>query len=598
MKIIHKLQKTIADKKSFFSFEFFPPKTEDGLRNLYDRLNRMVNLEPAFIDITWGAAGSTSDLSLEISTTAQHYFGVDVMMHLTCTNMPREKIDEALERAHKAGIDNILALRGDPPAGTKEWRQCENGFKYASDLVEYIRRKYKDYFGICVAGYPEGHLESKDRETDIRHLKNKVDAGADFIITQLFYDFEEYKSFFKRCREIGITCPVIPGLLPIQNYDSFLKFTDLSKTKVPPEIMQSLEPIKSNDEEVKSYGISLCADMCRFLMGNGAPGFHFYTLNLERSVTMILEKIGLVTDAVSRRALPWRPCTHPHRRREDVRPIFWSNRPKSYLARTMEWDDFPNGRWGDSRSPAFGNLHEYYLIQRGLIMRAKEDNRKQEWGECPRKPEDVFEVFASFCEGKIKRLPWTEGVIQKETFLIVNELVAMNRNGFLTINSQPQVNGAPSSDPAVGWGGPNGYVYQKAYVEFFVAPEKLHKFVELTKRFPTLTYHATNVRGESHGNTDSQYVNAVTWGVFRGKEIIQPTIVDTVSFMRWKDEAFQLWLDEWAILYEAGSVARKLIEEIHDNYYLVNLVENDYIGGNIFRIFMDLIDNAATVAQE
>ncbi len=586
MKIIDKITALALEDRPFYSFEYFPPRTEAGLENLYARLERMARLEPAFVDVTWGAGGSTSEKTLKIATTAERYFGLDIMMHLTCTNMPVAKIDDALERAKDGGITNILALRGDAPKGQDKWEQCEDGFNYAANLTRYIRQRYGPYFGIGVGGYPEGHLEARSKADDVVHLKAKIDEGADFVITQLFYDLDEYFDFIDRCRAAGIDCPIVPGLMPIHNYERFRRFTEFCQTKIPPEVDERLEQIKDDDAAVKVYGIELCIEMCRKLRERGVNGFHFYTLNLESSVTTILDELGWAASAASRRALPWRVSSLDSRRNEDVRPIFWSNRPKSYLARTMDWDDFPNGRWGDARSPSFGDLNDYYLIRRGLGL-ASERRRAlnlEQWG-TPTIPEEVYEVFARFCRGEIKQLPWCDTPVRGETSHITEELVKMNRQGLLTINSQPQVNGASSTAPDVGWGGAGGFVYQKAYVEFFLAPQQLERLLECLEDFPTLTYYAVNVACEGHSNCPKDHINAVTWGVFPGREIVQPTVVDSTSFLIWKDEAFQLWLDEWASLYEADSAPHRVIREIRDSYYLMNVVENNFIDGDIFRLF-------------
>lgn len=160
-------------------------------------------LGPEFIDVTWNAGGTSSDTTLELCTTAQSVYGLETCMHLTCTNMPREKIDVALKAAKEGGIQNILALRGDPPRGQENWTSVDTGFSYASDLVRYIREQYGDYFCIGVAGYPEGHPDSKDKSVDLRYLKEKIDAGADYIVTQLFYDCDLYLDWVKSVREIG-----------------------------------------------------------------------------------------------------------------------------------------------------------------------------------------------------------------------------------------------------------------------------------------------------------------------------------------------------------------------------------------------------------
>jgi len=583
VRIIEKIDEYKRTGKPFFSFEFFPPKTESGVHNLYARLDRMAAMEPAFIDITWGAAGSTHELTFDIAKNAQHYFNVEVMMHLTCTGLKETELSKILTDLKEAGISNVLALRGDPPLGQKKWQKCQDGFNYASELTSHIRKNFNDYFGIAVGGYPEGHLESTSLDACVTNLKLKVDAGADFIVTQLFYDLEHFFKFEKKCRAAGITCPIIPGILPIQTYSRFKKFTDFCKIAVPEEITERLLPIKDNDQLVHEYGVEVCTKMCQKLLEYGCPGLHFYTLNLESSVTAVLEKLDLIASSRNRRAFPWRPSSLPNRRKEDVRPIFWSNRPKSYLARTMDWDDFPNGRWGDSRSPSFGELDDYYLLRRGIGIDTRKEASLKAWGH-PKTVADVGEVFSAFCEGKIDKLPWCEMPVQMETSWISKKLTAMNRKGMFTINSQPQVNGVSSNDPVVGWGGSDGYVYQKAYLEFFTSKENLDKLLTRINGSKTISFHAINVKGEYFNNVSDKNVNAVTWGVFPAKEITQPTIVDQKSFFIWKDEAFALWLSEWRSIYDEDSKSYQLIDEIYHNYFLVNIVENDYVNGDLFKI--------------
>lgn len=326
---------------------------------MYDRLERMQRLGPQFIDVTWNAGGSSSDATFELCANAQAVYGLTTCMHLTCTNMPREKIDKALADCKAHGIRNILALRGDPPRGQETWTSVETGFSYAVDLVRYIRQQYGDYFCIGVAAYPEGHIENPDKEADLVFLKEKVDAGADYIVTQLFYDVDLYLNWIKRIREMGISIPVLPGIMIIQSYGGFKRMTTLSKTLVPQYILDDLEPIKDDDQAVKDYGVKLGIEMCKRLNEGGVKGFHFYTLNLERSTRLILEGLGFVAPMEVVKPLPWNPSLAKNREKETVRPIFWRNRPKSYILRTERWDEFPNGRWGDSRSPAYGDIDGY-----------------------------------------------------------------------------------------------------------------------------------------------------------------------------------------------------------------------------------------------
>ncbi len=225
MKISDTINDFKAQGKTFYSFEFFPPKSDYALDNLYSRIDRMASLQPAYIDITWGAGGSTARKTLEISKTIQKYFGLEVMMHLTCTNMSVSSINKVLADAKEDGISNILALRGDPPDGVAEWKNHKKGFKYGIDLVRYIRKEFGDDFFLGVGGYPDSHQEQTDFDLDISYLKEKVEAGSDIVVTQLFYDVDKFLVFRDKCSATGIQVPIIPGIMPIHNYSRFIKFT-------------------------------------------------------------------------------------------------------------------------------------------------------------------------------------------------------------------------------------------------------------------------------------------------------------------------------------------------------------------------------------
>lgn len=358
----------------------------------------------------------------------------------------------------------------------------------------------------------------------------------------------------------------------------------LSKLEVPQEIKEVIEPIKDNDAAIRNYGVELAVSMCRELLDSGmVSGLHFYTLNREVATTEILKRLGIWKED-PRRPLPWAVSAHPKRRVEDVRPIFWASRPKSYIHRTQEWDDFPNGRWGNSSSPAFGELKDYYLFY--LKSKSPREELLKMWGEELMSEESVFEVFTCYISGepnreghKVTCLPWNDDPLAAETNLLKEQLEKVNRRGILTINSQPNINGKPSTDPIVGWGPSGGYVFQKAYLEFFTSSENVTALLKVlkTKKYELrVNYHIVNVRGENITNAPDLQPNAVTWGIFPGREIIQPTVVDPVSFMYWKDEAFALWIEQWAKLYEEESPSRMIIQYIHDNYYLVNLVDNEF----------------------
>ncbi|TKS77864.1 Methylenetetrahydrofolate reductase [Collichthys lucidus] len=562
---------------------------------------------PLFIDITWHPAGDPGSdketSSMMIASTAVNYCGLESILHLTCCNQTKEKITGYLGKAKHLGLKNIMALRGDPVGA--DWEEEEGGFNYAIDLVKHIRSEFDDYFDICVAGYPTGHPEAESYEEDLRHLKEKVDAGADFVITQLFFRAESFLQFVDDCRAIGITCPILPGIFPIQGYQSLRQLVKLSKLEVPEEITKVIEPIKDNDAAIRNYGIQQAVEMCRVLLGSGnVPGLHFYTLNREVATMEVLRQLGLWIED-PRRPLPWAVSAHPKRKVEDVRPIFWASRPKSYIYRTQDWDEFPNGRWGNSSSPAFGELNDYYLFY--LKSKSSKDALLQMWGEELKNEESVFEVFTCYitaqpnCHGhklndffalcvyhgrpqaktllcqvvgqvmeggqashhpfppalpveeevggtledqillvgvaysQVMCLPWNDEPLAPETNLLKDELEKVNRRGVLTINSQPNINGKSSTDPIVGWGPAGGYVFQKAYLEFFTSSENVTALLKVLKKYePRVNYHIVNVHGHNLTNAPDMQPNAVTWGIFPGREIVQPTVADPVSFMYWK----------------------------------------------------------------
>lgn len=552
-----------------FSFEYFPPKTAQGVQNLYERIERMYNFGPKFIDITWGAGGRIAELTCEMVVQAQTYFGLETCMHLTCTDMGEDKVNDALRKAYKAGCTNILALRGDPPRDKDKWVATDGGFQYARDLVRHIRDSYGDHFDIGVAGYPEGCDDNKDEELLLDHLKEKVDMGATFIVTQMFYDVDNFLRWVDKVRARGINVPIVPGIMPIATYASFIRRANHMKCKVPEGWMARLDPVKNDDVAVREVGKVLVADMCRKILAAGIRHLHFYTMNLAQATRMLLEELDWMPSANRplKQALPWKQSLGLGRREEDVRPIFWRNRNKSYVLRTQDWDEFPNGRWGDSRSPAFGELDAYGIGLTGT----NEENRKK-WGE-PRTISDIAALFVKYLEKKIETLPWSEAPLTSEADAIKDDLLTLNKCGFLTINSQPAVNGVKSSHPIHGWGPANGYVYQKAYVELLVHPDVYPEMVRRIEQSPDLTYYAVKREGDFTTNAPNEGPNAVTWGVFPGKEIVQPTIVESISFLAWKDEAFQLGSD-WARCYEANTPSRLLLEDMMEHWYLVNIGES------------------------
>ena len=275
------------------SFEFFPPKTDEGDRNLIERtIPALMKLKPDFCSVTYGAGGSTREKTLNIVDQIQRRHGLTAMSHLTCVNSTKEQLRDVLVEAKARGIKNILALRGDPPGGLGDFEKTPGGFEFSSELVAFVREV--GGFSIGTAGFPEGHIACKDGKiVDWNRLKKKVDAGADFIITQLFFDNRDFFEFRDYARRIGITVPIVPGMLPILSASQIKKFTTLCGAKIPAPMMSRLEEYGDNDEVVAAYGIDYATQQCAELLRDGAEGLHFYTLNKVRSTTEVLRNLGL-----------------------------------------------------------------------------------------------------------------------------------------------------------------------------------------------------------------------------------------------------------------------------------------------------------------
>lgn len=234
----------------------------------------MHSFGPQFIDVTWGAGGRLSGLTLEMVKVAQSVYGLETCMHLTCTDMPKSKIDEALKDAYNAGCTNILALRGDPPREKEKWEATAGGFRYAKDLVKYIRDRYGNHFDIGVAGYSEGSEDNDNVDELVDHLKEKVDAGATFIITQMFYCTDLFLEWVDKVRAKGIDIPIIPGIMPIHTHAAFLRRANWTRCKIPEHWTAALDPVKNDDSEVREVGKGLVAEMCRKLINAGILHLH------------------------------------------------------------------------------------------------------------------------------------------------------------------------------------------------------------------------------------------------------------------------------------------------------------------------------------
>ena len=288
----------LASGEPSFSFEFFPPKTPDGERNLEGALAELSHMAPTFVSVTYGAGGSTEQKlrTIEIVQDAKRRHGLEAMAHFTCVGATVEELRATLDRMRDAGIDNVLALRGDPPAGQGAWEKTEGGLEYSQELIELIRRDYD--FAIGAACFPEGHIHAVSPEADLRYTKAKVDAGARFLITQLFFDNQCYYDFVARAREIGIDVPIVPGIMPILNIAGLKRMTSLCGSAIPAELLAELEARADDPVAVTDFGVAYATLQCADLLANGAPGIHFYTLNKSPATRAILSALRVMT--------PWR----------------------------------------------------------------------------------------------------------------------------------------------------------------------------------------------------------------------------------------------------------------------------------------------------
>ncbi len=273
-----------------FSFEFFPPKDEAGITTLMDTVKNLQDLHPSFVSVTYGAGGSTRRKTIEITKRIKKELSIEAMSHLTCVGHGRDEISAILDEIEAAGIENIMTLRGDPPKGETNFVPHPDGFRYANELVTFIRSR-KPAFCLGVAGYPEGHPEAPSREADLTNLKRKVDAGADFIVTQLFFDTHNYFDLIDRAQALGIRLPVLPGIMPVTDVAQIKRFTQMCGAKIPPALLAELETADGNKEAVAEIGIRYSTAQCESLIRNGAPGIHFYTLNKSLSTRTILSNL-------------------------------------------------------------------------------------------------------------------------------------------------------------------------------------------------------------------------------------------------------------------------------------------------------------------
>lgn len=287
-----KLREIYARPGKVFSIEFFPPKTEKGDESLFKEIAALQTLKPAFCSVTYGAGGSTRDRTLDIVDRIHKECCQEMMCHLTVVGQSKEQVRSVLQRLQEKKIENLIALSGDPPQGVADWKPHPDGFTHSIELVREAMAF--GCFSIAVAGFPEVHPRAISREDDLKHLKEKVDAGADAIITQLFFDNAHYYRFVEDLRRLGVKVPIVPGVLPILSAGQVRRFTELCGAKIPPRLQERLSRVENDDEEAVKLGIDYATEQCRELLDYGAPGLHFYSLNKARSVRAVFDNLGLV----------------------------------------------------------------------------------------------------------------------------------------------------------------------------------------------------------------------------------------------------------------------------------------------------------------
>jgi methylenetetrahydrofolate reductase (NADPH) len=291
-----RIDRILAERRPVFSFEFFPPKTDEGMRNLHAALDDLKDDRPDYVSVTYGAGGSTRDRTIEIVKAIKHEWGIEAMAHLSLVGSSVDELRRILDEIAEAGIHNVLALRGDPPQGETDWIAHPEGLHYSVELIELIRNEYE--FCVGAASFPEVHPDAPSPEEDLAYLKRKVDAGASFLITQLFFENEDYFEFVDRARALGIDVPIIPGIWPVTNYAQIKKIADLCKARLPDRYEREMQERENDPDAVSGLGVAYATLQCADLLRRGAPGIHFYTLNRSPATRAILAALRSVSESI------------------------------------------------------------------------------------------------------------------------------------------------------------------------------------------------------------------------------------------------------------------------------------------------------------
>ena len=287
-----KITDIFKEKDRTYSFEFFVPKTEQGIPKLFNTVKTFKQLTPDFVSVTYGAGGTTASKqgTMNIVDEIQRYFNIPTMHHITCVRHSRQEIKGILKKLREKDIPNVLALHGDPPLDAEDWEPHPDGFEYSYQLCQQIK-SYDDFFNIGVAGFPEGHIDCPDKQTDSKYLKIKIDSGAEFIITQIFFDNKDYFEYVDRIRKAGVKKRIIPSILPITNYQNLVRFCRKCGTSIPQEIHNIFKHLDANNEATYKAGVKFAVKQCNELLEKGAPGLHFITLNKIDPTREILNNI-------------------------------------------------------------------------------------------------------------------------------------------------------------------------------------------------------------------------------------------------------------------------------------------------------------------
>jgi methylenetetrahydrofolate reductase (NADPH) len=290
-----RIDQALDETRPCFSFEFFPPKTDEGMENLWKALSELREDQPTYVSVTYGAGGSTRGRTIEITKRIKNELGIEAMAHFTCVGATVDDLRGTLDEMRDCGIENVLALRGDPPQGQEEWTATEGGLSYSTELASLISQNYD--FTIGAACFPEVHIASPNMEQDLEVLKKKVEAGVTFVITQLFFENELYFDFVDKARAVGVEIPIIPGIMPITGYKQIKRITGMCGATIPEQLERELSVRKDDAQAVTDLGVAYATLQCSELLARGAPGIHFYTLNRSPATRSIL--------AALRAARPW-----------------------------------------------------------------------------------------------------------------------------------------------------------------------------------------------------------------------------------------------------------------------------------------------------